>query len=175
MAKAKAPKKKAARAGEVVPVRAVPVERMMDPIEHVVARFFSDFPRIAWPRFDWPEVWRPLRELELKVPAVDVYEEGDDLVVKAELPGLTKDQIEVTLADKTLTIKGEKTRSEEVKDKDYFRSERTFGSFTRTITLPVEVQPDAASATLKDGVLEIRLPKTAEPGKRPKKIEVQAA
>lgn len=174
--KATAPRKKGSRAGEVVPVRAAPVERtFVDPFERFMERFFSDFPRFPWPRIDWPEVWRPLREFELKVPAVDVYEEGDDLVVKADLPGLTKDQVEVNLTDKVLTIKGEKERSEEVKDKDYYRSERTFGSFTRTITLPIEVKADAATATLKDGVLEIRLPKTEEPGKRPRKIEVQAA
>ncbi|GIW44319.1 MAG: heat-shock protein Hsp20 [Candidatus Binatia bacterium] len=176
MAKAKAAKKKTARSAQVVPVHATPVERVVvDPFERFVERFFSDFPRLPWPRIEWPEVWRPLREFELKVPAVDVYEEGDDLVVKAELPGLTKDQIDISLTDKTLTIKGEKQRSEEVKEKDYYRSERTFGSFTRTITLPVEVKADAATATLKDGVLEIRLPKTEEPGKRPRKIEVQAA
>ncbi|GBD27668.1 Spore protein SP21 [bacterium HR30] len=177
MAKGKAAtaKKKTARTGEVVPVHATPVERaFVDPFERFVERFFADFPRLPWPRIEWPEMWRPLREFELKVPAVDVYEEGDDLVVKAELPGLTKDQVEVHLTDKTLTIKGEKQRSEEVKEKDYYRSERTFGSFTRTITLPVEVKADAANATLKDGVLEIRLPKTEEPGKRPRKIEVQA-
>ncbi|MDZ7379932.1 MAG: Hsp20/alpha crystallin family protein, partial [candidate division KSB1 bacterium] len=166
--KATAARKKGSRAGEVVPVRAAPVERtFVDPFERFMERFFSDFPRFPWPRIDWPEVWRPLREFELKVPAVDVYEEGDDLVVKADLPGLTKDQVEVNLTDKVLTIKGEKERSEEVKDKDYYRSERTFGSFTRTITLPIEVKADAATATLKDGVLEIRLPKTEEPGKRP--------
>ncbi len=176
MAKAKATtgKKKTARTAEVVPVRTAPVERtFVDPFERFMERFFSDFPRLPWPRIDWPEVWRPLREFELKVPAVDVYEEGEDIVVKAELPGLAKDQIDVHLTDKTLTIKGEKQRTEEVKDKDYYRSERTFGSFTRTITLPVEVRADAASATLKDGILEIRLPKTEEPGKRPRKIEVQ--
>lgn len=176
MAKAKATKKKATRSAEVVPVRAAPVERVVvDPFERFMERFFTDFPRLPWPRIEWPEVWRPLRELELKVPAVDVYEEGDDVVVKAELPGMTKDQIDVSLTDKTLTIKGEKRRTEEVKEKDYYRSERTFGAFTRTITLPVEVKADAATATFKDGVLEIRLPKTEEPGKRPRKIEVQAA
>jgi HSP20 family protein len=167
-------KQKVARKGAVVPVRSVPVEReVVDPFERFVERFFSDFPRLPWPRIEWPEFWRPLREIELKVPAVDIYDEGDAIVVKAELPGLTKDQVEVQLADRTLTIKGEKKRSEEVRESDYYRSERSFGSFTRTLTLPVEVKADAASATFKDGVLEIRLPKTEEPGKRPRKIEIQ--
>ncbi len=167
-------KSKAARSSAVVPVRSVPVERtVVDPFERFVERFFADFPRLPWPRIEWPELWRPLREMELKVPAVDIYDEGDNLVVNAELPGLNKDQVEVQLSDRTLTIKGEKKRSEEVRESDYYRSERSFGSFIRTLTLPVEVKADAATASFKDGVLEIRLPKTEEPGKRPRKIEIQ--
>lgn len=167
-------KRKGTRSGDVVPVRGVPVERaVVDPFERFVERFFADFPRLPWPRIEWGELWRPLREFELKIPAVDVYEEGDDLVVKAELPGLSKDQIEVQIADRTLTIKGEKQRSEDVRQSDYFRSERMYGAFSRSLSLPVEVKAEAATATFKDGVLEIRLPKTEEPGKRPRKVEIQ--
>lgn len=173
--KAKTPaKRKGTRSGEVVPVRGVPVERaVVDPFERFVERFFADFPRLPWPRIEWGELWRPLREFEFKVPAVDVYDEGEAIVVKAELPGLTKDQVEVQISDRTLTIKGEKKRSEDVRESDYYRSERMYGAFTRTLSLPVEVKADAATATFKDGVLEIRLPKTEEPGKRPRKIEIQ--
>jgi HSP20 family molecular chaperone IbpA len=77
-------------------------------------------------------------EMEVKPAVVDVFEEQDDIVVKAELPGIEKDNIEVTLTDHTLTIKGEKKKAEEVKEENYYRAERSYGSFLRTLELPRE-------------------------------------
>ena len=147
----------------VTPTRALsPLRSWEREIEHM----FEDFPFFRWPPF------RFARELRLRAPTLDVYEEKDDVVVKAELPGLTKDDIEISVTDSTLTLKGEKKREEEVKEKDFYRCEREYGSFLRTIDLPAEVKMDSATATFKDGVLKIRLPKAEEAKRKFVKIDV---
>jgi len=93
-------------------------------------------------------------------PAVDIYEEGGDMVVKAELPGISREDLNVSITENTLTITGEKKQEEKVDKKDYHRLERSYGSFRRTFRLPDNVSPDKARASFKDGVLEVRLPRT---------------
>jgi HSP20 family protein len=132
-------------------------------------RFMGDFfGRRPW----WPERWFRTEGMELTAPAVDLYEEKDDIVVKAELPGIEKDNIEVNLADHTLTIKGEKKKEEEIKEKNYYRSERSYGSFVRTLELPKDVHTDKVKATFKNGILEVRLPKTEEAKAKEVKVRV---
>ena len=129
--------------------------------EQDMERMFEDF----WKRPFFgrrPEFWRVGRSVLATIPAVDVYQEKDDVIVKAELPGLSKDDIQVNLIDSTLTIRGEKKTEEEVNQDDYFYSERSHGTFARNIDLPAEVKPDQVKATFRDGVLQIRLPKTEE-------------
>ena len=104
---------------------------------------------------------------------MDLYEEKDEIVVKAELPGMEKDNIEVNLSDDRLTIKGEKKKEEEIKKENYYRSERSYGSFVRTLELPGEVQADKVKANFKNGVLEIRLPKTEQAKKKETKVRVE--
>ena len=113
-----------------------------------------------------------LRSIALEAPALDVFGNKDDLIVKAEIPGLSKEDIDITIEGNTLTIKGQKKKEEEIKDEDYYRSERTFGAFTRSIDLPTEVKTDKVNASFKDGVLEIRLPKTEEAKKAIVKVKV---
>ena len=110
--------------------------------------------------------------MSLDAPALDVYEQKDDLIVKAEIPGLTKDEIDISLEGNTLTIKGEKKKEEEVKEEDYYRCERTYGAFSRSVELPVAVQTHKVNAAFKNGVLEIRLPKTEEAKKSVVKVKV---
>ena len=149
---------------EIEPRRFSDVQRMFE-------EWFDDF----WSR-PFPRLWRPdfsrLRSLSLEAPALDVYEQKDDLVVKAEIPGLTKDEIDISLEGNTLTIKGENKKEEEVKEEDYYRCERTFGAFSRSVELPVGVQADKVNASFKNGVLEIRLPKTEEAKKNVVKVKV---
>jgi HSP20 family protein len=121
----------------------------------------------------WPERWSRTDELELRAPAVDVFEEKDDIVVKAELPGIEKDNIEVNLTDHTLTIKGEKKKEEEVKEENYYRSERSYGSFVRTVELPKDVRSDKVKAAFKNGILEVRMPKTEEAKAKEIKVKVE--
>jgi HSP20 family protein len=85
------------------------------------------------------ERWFRTEGMEVTAPAVDLYEEKDEIVVKAELPGIDKNNIEVNLTDHTLTIKGEKKKEEEIKEENYYRSERSYGSFIRTLELPKDV------------------------------------
>lgn len=92
-------------------------------------------------------------------PPVDVYEKKDAIVVKAELPGVEKKDIKISLGEKTLTIKGETKREREVRKEDFFTRERVSGEFLRTIPLPVAVKKEGIKANYKDGVLEIILPK----------------
>jgi HSP20 family protein len=106
-------------------------------------------------------------------PAIDVTVEKDNVVVKADLPGLSKDNVTVTLQDNYLTITGEKKHETEKKEADYFLSERVYGSFTRTIELPVAVDSQKIEARFKDGVLHVTLPKTEDA--KPKQIEVKVS
>jgi HSP20 family protein len=106
-------------------------------------------------------------------PSVDIITEGDDIVVKAELPGMKKEDVDVHLTEDTITISGEKKKEEKVEKKDYYRYESSYGSFNRSFSLPSEVQTEKASAKFKDGVLEIRIPKTEEAKKKEKKLTVE--
>jgi HSP20 family protein len=140
--------------------------------EREFERFFDDFRHLTWPRFWRPERW-PFQRGAIHAPAIDVVDEKDEVVVKAELPGLAKDDVRVELTDSTLIIKGEKRREKEVKEENYYRSEREYGSIHRSVELPVAVKTENVKATFKDGVLEVRLPKTEEAKRKPVKVQVQ--
>jgi HSP20 family protein len=110
-----------------------------------------------------------------KVPAVDVADTATNYEITAELPGLDDKDIEVKFSDGTLTIRGEKKEQKEEKKKNYYLSERHYGSFQRSFTVPDGVDPDKIEAVFKNGVLMVTLPKTAEAQKKVKKIEVKKA
>lgn len=103
---------------------------------------------------------------------MDVYEKDNALFVKAELPGLKKEDVQVEVEGEDLVIRGESKTESEVKDGDYYRSERSFGSFYRRLPLPAGVTSEQIQATLKDGVLEVRVPKPTEAAPEVKKITV---
>jgi len=92
-------------------------------------------------------------------PAVDLYEKEDHFVIKAELPGINKNDIKVDLKDRVLTLSGERSFDNEVKEENYYRRERSFGKFQRAFTLPAEVDAEKIKAEFKDGVLQIEVPK----------------
>jgi HSP20 family protein len=144
-----------------------PFKRMESLLENILQRPFSPFSR-SW----WSSLPRLFEDVELS-PSVDIYEEGDDVVVKTELPGMEKDDIEVNLTENTITISGEKKKEEKVSKKDYYHLERSYGTFSRSFNLPLEVQTDKAKATFKNGILEIRIPKTEEAKKKVHKIKIE--
>jgi len=100
-------------------------------------------------------------------PAVDIYETSDRIVLKAELPGMTNEDIDIQIHESTLTLKGERRFSRDVQEENYLRIERAYGSFQRSFTLPSSVQQGKVCATFRDGVLEVVMPKVEEgKGKR---------
>jgi HSP20 family protein len=103
-------------------------------------------------------------------PPVDIYETDQALVLKAELPGFSKDDISIELKENTLFIRGERKRQDEVSENNYHRMERVYGAFQRSFLLPTTVEQDKVQASYKDGVLELRLPKV--PAAQPKRIAV---
>ncbi|MEW6191758.1 MAG: Hsp20/alpha crystallin family protein [Bacillota bacterium] len=105
------------------------------------------------------------------MPAVDVYEKDDEVVVKADLPGVDKKNVRILVSNEEVTIQGETKREEEVKEKNFYRSERVYGSFSRTIPLPVPVEREKAKASFKDGVLQIVVPKAK--GAREDQVEIR--
>jgi HSP20 family protein len=140
--------------------------------ERDMERMFDDFVGRRM-RPWWPERFSMPAGIEITPPAVDLFEEKDDIVVKAELPGMDKDNIQVNLTDQSLTIRGEKKKEEEVKEENYYRSERSYGSFVRTLELPAEVKSDKVKASFKNGVLEVRLPKTEQAKAKEVKVNVE--
>jgi len=137
--------------------------REMESIQNEMNKLF-DFSLSRWPDREFgllEGAWSP---------AIDVYDSKDNLLVKADMPGMKKDEIEVSVHDNILIIKGEKKAEKEDKGKDYLKQERFYGSFNRAITLPVGVDSGKITASYKDGVLELSLPKKEE--SKPKQIKV---
>ena len=106
-------------------------------------------------------------------PRADVIENNEAYIIKAELPGVNKNDVKITLRENVLTIKGEKKQEKEENGKNFHRVERSYGSFERSFALPAEVKDDKIDAAYKDGILTITLPKAEET--KPKEIEVKAA
>jgi len=120
-----------------------------------------------------PSVWRRIPTVEMGwAPAIEVFEKEDKFVVKAELPGMKEEDIDISVLGDTLTIKGERKAESEVKEEDYYCCERSYGSFSRSIAVPSNVDAKKIEASYEDGVLEVSLPKAPEV--KPKKISVSA-
>lgn len=120
-----------------------------------------------------PAVWWRVPTPEMAwLPALEMYEKPDKFVVRVELPGMKKEEIDVHVVGDTLTISGERKVSTEVKDDEYRRCEFSYGSFSRSITLPSAVNAAKVDASFDNGVLEITLPKAEEV--KPKKVQVKA-
>jgi HSP20 family protein len=103
-------------------------------------------------------------------PLADMYETKDDLFVTLELPGVREKDVHVSITGDMLTVKGERRFESDAKDEGYYRLERVYGKFERSVSLPIPVQADKVKATYRDGVLEIRLPKVEEV--KPKEIKI---
>jgi HSP20 family protein len=148
---------------KAVPVRTL---RPFEEMERLMDRAYADFPGRGLMR-PWSIEWPAGPELrELRMPKVDVIDRDEDVLVRAELPGVEKKDLEISTSDTSVTLKAT-TRHEEKEEKgDYYRCEITRGSFARTIALPSQVQSDKAKANLKDGVLELTLPKVEKSKRR---------
>ncbi|MDD4876017.1 MAG: Hsp20/alpha crystallin family protein [Dehalococcoidales bacterium] len=124
-------------------------------------------------RQQWPSSWRRTPMLEQGwMPAIEVFDKDDKFIVKAEVPGIKSEDIDISVVGDTLTIKGEKKADTEIKEEDYYSCERSYGSFYRSITLPSTVDANKIEANYEDGVLEIDIAKAPEV--KPKKVTVSA-
>jgi HSP20 family protein len=149
--------------------------RMMDRFADEMDRVFDDVFGRSWlaPRSTrgWLRSSRP-SELEAWTPDVEVFHRNNELVVRVDLPGLTKDDIKVDITDNRLTLQGERKREHEEERGGVYRSERTYGSFYREVPLPEGTIPDQAKASFKDGVLEITMPAPPEQVRRGRRLEI---
>jgi HSP20 family protein len=125
-------------------------------------RFFDDyFSRgwlhpFRWARPSWGDLPMPF---EGKTPRVDVVDRENEIIVKAEVPGVDKDDLDISVTENTVSIKGSTSHEEKEEKGDYYRCEISSGSFSRVVPLPADVDPEKASSKFKDGVLELTLPK----------------
>jgi HSP20 family protein len=123
--------------------------------------------------------WDPFGEFaqiqeRVWVPPVDIYQSGDDLVLNAELPAMSREDIDISVDNGTLTIKGEKRLPEGPKEDQFHRIERRYGAFSRSFSLPQTVDPSKVSAEYKNGVLTVRMPVREESKPRSIKVDVAA-
>lgn len=156
------------RSKEPAPSPSAEADNPVSVLQRDVNRVFEDF----WARFERP--FGGNGALGPVGPRTDISETDQEIEVAVELPGLDEKDVEVSLTSDMLTIRGEKKAEKEEKRKDYYLSERSFGSFYRSVPLPPGVDGDRASATFKSGVLTVSLPKTPEAQARVKRIGVKA-
>jgi HSP20 family protein len=146
---------------------------LLTPFEEM-ERWAEDFFPRGWlrpHRWDWPASTRLSSMLEERMPKVDIVDRDDEVFIKAELPGIDKKDIEVSMTDNTITIKGSSRKEEKEEKGDYYRCEITQGAFSRSLSLPATVNIDKSKAKFKDGVLELTLPKTEQAKRRNIKID----
>lgn len=146
-----------------VPVKVEPhsfFREMEERMQGLERHFESLFPGI-WNRpmhLGFPE-WAQIGSMELKMPKVDIVDRDTDVMVRAEIPGVKKEDLDVSVTDSAITIKGATSEEKKEEKGDYYRSETYKGSFSRTLTLPGEVDGSKAKSTFKDGILEVIVPK----------------
>ncbi len=135
----------------------------MIPLRESIDKLFEEF-TTRRPRTAVPAVWPP---------AVEVGEDANEVVVRAELPGIDPQKVDITVTEDTLTIKGEAKAEQQEKGRNYYVRELRYGSFVRSMALPGQVQRDQAKASYKNGILEIRVPKSERTKPKTVKIDVE--
>lgn len=168
--KTKTETKKEKKGTEVEKVTPVSPLSRFDEIE----RMFDDFFPRGWmrPFSAFPPSWSHLpAPFEGRTPHVDVVDRENEVFVKAELPGVDKDDVEITMTDRTVTIKGSSKAEEKEEKGDYYRCEISHGAFSRTVSLPSEVDTDKAKAKFKHGVLKLTIPKVKKSEHKSIKVE----
>ena len=149
------------------------MERFADEMD----RIFDDFGfgRTRTPR--WAQAWQtsPDPQADVWAPRVDVFQRNSELIVRADLPGLHKDNVKVDVTDEAITIQGERRREQEEERGGVYRSERSYGSFRRVIALPEGAITDQAKASFRDGVLEITMPAPPDQVTRGRRLEITDA
>jgi HSP20 family protein len=161
---------------KIVPVKKEPeklhTKHLLAPFEEMERWAEEFFPR-GWfqHRSDWPASTRLASMLQQRTPKVDIIDRDDEVFIKAELPGIDKKDVEVSVTDHTITIKGSSKKEDKEEKGNYYRCEISEGAFSRSFSLPAEVNIDKSEAKFKDGILELTLPKTERTKRRSIKID----
>jgi HSP20 family protein len=158
---------------ETKEVSKVEPTRTLSPFEEIDRYFESLFPR-GWlrpSRWEWPTLSEAAAPFGGKLPKVDIVDREKEILVRAEVPGVDKDNLDISITENTVTLKGTAHHEEKEEKGEYYRCETTHGSFARTITLPAEVDSEHAKASYKDGVLELTVPKVKKSQRRTIKID----
>jgi len=154
----------------------VPSRLVRDPFA-LMREMTSDFDRFfgepTRPFFRWPSLWKRAAAEIGWYPEIDVFEKDNRLVTKIDLPDMKKEDVKVEIADGQLAISGERKHEAEEKGEEFYRSEREYGSFYRSVPLPEGAKVDDVKATFTDGVLEVSVPLPARPEAKMRKIEIQ--
>lgn len=159
---------------ETTPVRAetgffanpfVAMRRLSDDMEHLFEN--------VWGTRRLPSLWRETEWGARWTPEIEMFERKGELVLRADLPGLTKEDVKVEITDNELVIEGERKEEKEKKEKGYYACERSYGSFYRAIALPEGVNVGEAKATFKDGVLEISMPAPKAHERHGRRLEIK--
>jgi HSP20 family protein len=137
--------------------------RELHSLQSEMNRLFNTF-------FDTPAASGDGRQLRRWIPATDLVETEGEYVLRADLPGLSEEDVNIEFEDGVLTISGERKAEQEERKEGYYRLERTFGDFSRTLTLPEGVNPDSIKASFDNGVLEVRIPKPEQ--RKPRKVAI---
>lgn len=144
-----------------------------EPREALWPREIERFLERAWIPWAATRRWRRPWMPDEWMPEIDIFEREGKLVVRADLPGVKREDVQVRVEGETLIVNGHREEGKEVKEKDYHHSERRTGAFTRTVALPDGFDPDAIEATYQDGVLEVTIPKPAVAEAKPVQISVK--
>lgn len=150
--------------GQVQKAQPVHFLTPFDEMERVMERMLGSFYPQSWPRsllWERPFVGELTLPYENKLPRIDVIDRDEEIVVRAEVPGVDKKDLEITVSEDTVTINGKTSYEEKEEKGDYCRCEVSSGIFSRTVTLPGDVDADKAKTTFKDGMLELILPKVS--------------
>jgi len=137
-------------------------------------RWFDEFGRRGWPQLfnrEWPGQMEGMMPFTGNVPKVDVLDRENEVVVKAELPGVEKDDLEVTVTDHSVTIRAQTKHEEKEEEGEYYRREMSYGEYQRTLELPETVDDSEAKATFSNGVLELTLPKMEKTPRRTVRVD----
>jgi HSP20 family protein len=145
--------------------------RALSPFEEMERLFGESFPRGWMHRWGWPSWGELTRTIERIGPRVNVIDRDDEVVVHAEIPGVKKEDLDISLTENTVSLKGSTRREEKEEKGEYYRCEIASGSFARTVSLPSPVDTEKAEASFEDGVLELSLPKISKAKRRRIKIE----
>lgn len=164
--------RKATKSSDKTPSKTEHRAGMMRPFEEMERWYESVFPR-GWLR-PFPTDWRSLRSASFahRMPAMDVIDREDEVILRAEVPGVRKEDLKVSLSDNEITIEGRTEHEEEEKRTDYYCREMSYGVFKRVLELPAGVDASKADAKMKDGVLEIQLPKLERAKRREVNVEI---